>query len=117
LRTISDLKVQAFDDNPKESVRQGVTRNAALDLTLVEEAYTSGGKQKSQHLLVSPPDKAGHVLVRDMAWRPVAVASAEVLSKIQTQVDALVKEAAATPRTEPSPTPSANPSPNPSATP
>jgi len=113
LRMVSDLKALAFDDNPKESVRSGVLKEAALDLTLTEESDAASGKQKSQHLLVSGPDKAGHVLVRDMAWRPIAIASADVLKKIDTQIDDLLKEAA-TPKPQASASPSAAPAPSPS---
>jgi uncharacterized protein DUF4340 len=117
LRMVSDLKAVAFDDSPKESVRTGIAKRPALDLTLEEEADATTGKQKSQHLLVSPPDKAGHVLVRDMAWRPIAVAAAGVLSKIDTQIDALLKEASETPKAEASPAASVLPSPSPVTTP
>src|SRR3989338_6767386 len=69
---ISDLKAVAFDDNPKETVRAALSRRPALDLTLQEEADTSGGRTKSQHLLIGPPDKRGKGLGRDPAWRPSA---------------------------------------------
>jgi len=108
LRMISDLKALAFDDNPKESVRAGVLKEAALDVTLQEEADATSGKQKSQHLMVSVPDKVGHILVRYMAWRPIAVASADVLKKIDTQIDDLLKEAA-TPKPQAGASPSASP--------
>jgi hypothetical protein len=103
LRMISDLKAQAFDDHPKESVRAGISRRPALDLTLQEEADATSGKQRSQHMLISPPDRAGHVLVRDMAWRPIAVAPAGVLAKIDGQIDALLKESAEVPKPQASP--------------
>jgi len=111
LRMISDLKAQAFDDRPKESVRTGISRRPALDLTLQEEADATTGKQRSQHLLISPPDRAGHILVRDMAWTPIAVAPAGVLKKIEDQIDVLVKEAAEAPKPQASPA-SAAPSPS-----
>ncbi len=117
LRMISDLKAVAFDDAPKESVRAALSRRPALDLTLQEETDTAGGAQKSQHLLISPPDKAGHVLVRDMAWRPIAVAAAGVLTKIEGQVDALLKEAAEPPQPQASPAASPVSSPSPGSTP
>ena len=109
LRMISDLKAVAFDDTPKETVRAGILKRPALDLTLQEETDASSGKQKSQHLLVSGPDKAGHILVRDMAWRPIAVAAADVLKKIDTQVDALLKEATLAPKPAASPAASSSP--------
>lgn len=112
LRMVSDLKAQAFDDSPKESVRAGISRRPALDLTLQEEADAASGKQRSQHLLISPPDRAGQILVRDMAWRPIAVAQSGVLKKIEDQIDALVKEAAEAPKPQPSPAASAAPSPS-----
>ena len=105
----------AFDDSPKESVRSGISRGPALDLTLQEEPDAAGGKEKSQHLLISPPDRAGHVLVRDMAWRPIAVAAAGVLQKIDGQIDALLKEAAEAPKPAPVPAGSPAPSPSPAA--
>ncbi len=117
LRMVSDLKAVAFDDSPKETVRAGILKRPALDLTLQEEADASSGKQKSQHLLISEPDKAGHVLVRDMAWRPIAVAPADVLKKIDTQVDALLKEASEAPKPEASPAGSATPSASPGTVP
>jgi uncharacterized protein DUF4340 len=117
LKTVGDLKASAFDDAPKESVRDGIAKRPALDLTLEEEADATSGKQKSQHLLISPPDKAGHVLVRDMAWHPVAVAAADVLSKIDAQIDALLKEASQTPKAAASPAATAIPSPSPAANP
>jgi uncharacterized protein DUF4340 len=117
MRMISDLKVVAFDDSPKETVRAGIVKRPALDLTLQEEADASSGKQKSQHLLISEPDKAGHVLVRDMAWRPIAVAAADVLKKIDGQIDALLKEAAEAPKPEASPAGSAAPSSSPGTVP
>jgi len=115
LRMVSDLKAVAFDDSPKESVRSGISRGPALDLTLQEEPDAAGGKEKSQHLLISPPDRAGHVLVRDMAWRPIAVAAAGVLQKIDGQIDALLKEAAEAPKPAPVPAGSPAPSPSPAA--
>jgi len=114
LRMVSDLKAQAFDDSPKESVRTGISRRPALDLTLQEEPDASSGKEKSQHLLISPPDKAGHILVRDMAWRPIAVAPAGVLVKIDGQIDALLKEAAEA--SKPQASPAASPIPSPAST-
>ena len=117
LRMVSDLKAQAFDDSPKESVRTGISRRPALDLTLQEEPDASSGKEKSQHILVSPPDKAGHVLVRDMAWRPIAVAPAGVLEKIKGQIDALLKEAAEAPKPQASPAASPVPAPSPASRP
>jgi len=114
LRMVSDLKAQAFDDSPKESVRTGISRRPALDLTLQEEPDASSGKEKSQHLLISPPDKARHILVRDMAWRPIAVAPAGVLVKIDGQIDALLKEAAEA--SKPQASPAASPIPSPAST-
>jgi hypothetical protein len=113
LRMVSDLKAVAFDDSPKESVRAGISRRPALDLTLQEETDAAGGKERSQHLQVSPPDRAGHVLVRDIAWRPIAVAAAGVLQKIDGQIEALLKEAAEAPKPASSPAASAVPSPTP----
>jgi len=117
LRMISDLKAVAFDDSPKESVRSGILKRPALDLTLQEETDTASGKQKSQHLVISEPDRAGHILVRDMAWHPVAVAAADVLKKIDAQVDALVKEASEAPKPEASPAASPSPATSPGAVP
>jgi hypothetical protein len=117
LRMISDLKAVAFDDSPKESVRAGILKAPALDLTLQEEADAATGKQKSQHLLISVPDKAGQVLVRDMAWRPIAVAGAGVLKKIDDQIDALLKEASESPKPQGSPAAGAVPSASPAAVP
>ena len=117
LKTVGDLKASAFDDTPKESVRGGIARRPALDLTLEEEADATSGRQKSQHLLISPPDKAGHILVLDMAWHPVAVAAADVLSKIDAQIETLLKEASETPKVAASPAAPAPPSPSPASTP
>jgi len=117
LRMISDLKAQSFDDSPKESVRAGISRSPALDLLLQEETDAATGKQRSQHLLVSAPDKAGRVLVRDMAWRPIAVAQAATLKTIDGQIDALLKEAAQGPKPQASPAPSGAPSPSPGPSP
>jgi hypothetical protein len=103
LRMIGDLKAISFDDSPGESVRIVLSRRPALDLTLQEEADTTGGKQKSQHLLIGPPDRKGNVLVRDMAWRPIATAAAAAVEKIDDQIDAVLKEAQAAPSPSPPP--------------
>lgn len=111
LRAVSELKALSFDDNPKPTVRASLARRPALDLTLQEEADTTGGKQKSQHLLIGPAAKKDQILVHDPAWRPIATASAGALEKIATQLDAVVKEA-----TAPKPAASPTVSPSPSAT-
>jgi len=116
LRMMSDLKALSFDDNPREQARASLSRHPALDLSLQEEADATGGKQKTQHLLIGPPDKQGHVLVRDMAWRPIAVAASGVLDKINGQIDALIKEAT-TPKPAASPSGSAAPSASPASSP
>ncbi|OLC54743.1 MAG: hypothetical protein AUH92_03420 [Acidobacteria bacterium 13_1_40CM_4_69_4] len=109
LRMVSDLKALSFDDNPKAQVRASLSRRPALDLSLQEETDTAGGKPKSQHLLIGRPGKKGQVLVRDMAWRPIATVAPGVLDKINGQVEALIKEAAAP---KPGPGPSASPAPS-----
>ena len=117
VRMISDLKAVAFDDNPKETVRAALSRRPALDLTLQEEADTSGGRTMSQHLLIGPPDKRGNVLVRDLAWRPIATAGSGSVEKIGHQIDAVLKEAAEPPPPQPSPSPGAAPAAAPVTTP
>ncbi len=113
LRSISDLKALSFDDHPTKQLGASLSRHPALDLTLQEEADTSGGKPKSQHLLIGPPDKKGHSLVRDMAWTPIATATPDALDKINSQIEALVKEATAPkPAASPSPSPSVSPAPS-----
>ena len=59
--------------------------------------------------------RAGHVLVRDIAWHPIAVAAAGVLQKIDGQIEALLKEAAEAPKPAASPDGSPAPSPSPAA--
>ena len=107
LRMISDLKALSFADRPSEALRTSLARRPALELTLTEEAPAAGGPPRSQHLMVSPPDAAGRVKVRDMAWRPIAAAHASTLEKIRRQLEVIVKEA-----TTP-PAPAAGPSPSP----
>jgi uncharacterized protein DUF4340 len=113
LRTIGDLKALSFDDQPPEAIRAALSRRPALDLTLQEEVDTAGGTAKSQHLLLGPPDKKGNVLVRDMAWRPIATVASAVLDRINTQIDAVIKEAAEPPAPQPSPAATPAPSPAP----
>lgn len=76
-----------------------------------------GGTPKSQHLVMGPPDKKGNVQVRDMAWRPIATAASAVVDRINTQIDAVLKEASMPPAPQPppvaSPSPAAEPSPAP----
>lgn len=119
VRMISDLKAVSFDDDPKEAIRTALSRRPALDLTLQEEADISGGPSKSQHLLIGPADRKGTVLVRDMAWRPIAAVAPGVVEEIDSQIDAVLKEAAETPppSAAPSPSPGAPPGPSPDATP
>src|SRR6266700_5236548 len=91
-----------------------ISRRPALDLTLQEEADTSGGKPRSQHLLIGPPDKKGQSLVRDLAWTPIATAASGILGRINGTIDAIVKEAAAPkPAASPAASPSVSPSPPP----
>src|SRR5207245_3134313 len=114
LRSISDLKGLSFDDHPNKQLGASLSRHPALELTMQEEADTSGGKPKSQHLLIGPPDKKGRSLVRDMAWTPIATATPGVLAKINAQIEAVVKEAAAPkPVASPSPSPANSPAPPP----
>ncbi len=115
MRMFSDLKAVAFDDFPKETVRAGISRRPAIDVTFQEEADATSGKQKSQHLLISPPDRKSQILVRDMAWRPIAVAAGDVLKKIDTQIDALLKEASEMAKAESHAVGSPAPSPSPAA--
>ncbi len=111
LRSIGELKALSFDDHPKEATRVSLASRPALDLTLQEEAEASGGKQKSQHLLIGPAPKKEQILVQDPAWRPIATASVGTLEKIDSQLEAVVKEA-----TTPKPAASPAPSPSPAAT-
>jgi hypothetical protein len=109
LRMFSDLKALSFADRPSEALRDSFLRRPALDLVLTEEAPADGGTPKSQHLVVSQPDKAGRIKVRDMAWRPIAAAHSATLEKIHQQLDAMVQEASAPPAPEASPAPSPSP--------
>ena len=114
LRAISDLKALSFDDHPKEPQRASLSRRPALDLTLQEEADASGGKPRSQHLLIGPPDKKGQSLVRDLAWTPIATAASGILDRINGTIEAIVKEAAAPkPAASPAASPSVSPAPPP----
>lgn len=113
LRMVSDLKALSFDDHPTEATRAALSRRPALDLTLQEEVDTAGGTPKSQHLLLGPPDKKGNILVRDMAWKPIATVASAVLDRINTQIDAVLKEAAQPPAPQPSPAATSAPSPAP----
>ncbi len=110
LRHLGALKAQSFEDRPDESLRGALARSPALELTLHEEADTSGGKARSQHLVFGAPDRAGRVRVRDMAWRPIAILGSSELQTLQGDFDSLIKEA-----TEPKP--AASPTPAPSPTP
>ena len=117
LRMVSDLKALGFDDSPQEAIRIALSRRPALDLTLQEEADAEGGTPKSQHLFIGPADKKGNVRVRDMAWRPIATAASAVVEKINTQIDAVLKEASTPPAPQPSPGASPSPSAEPSPVP
>lgn len=118
LRSVSELKAQAFEDRPPEALRASLARRPALELTLQEEADASGKPGKTQHLVVGPPDRSGHVKVRDMAWRPIATADAATLKKITDQLETIARDAPK-PRATPSPSepppgaPSSGPSPTP----
>lgn len=106
LRHLSALKATAFHDTPGEAERALLVRRPAIDLTLAEETPAEGGTPKSQHLMIGPPDRAGKILVRDMAWRPIAVALAGMLENITRQLDAVIEEAKQSP---PAPGPQSTP--------
>lgn len=109
LRMISDLKAKSFADRPSEALRASLARRPALDLVLTEEAPSDGGAPKTQHLLVSAPDAAGRVKVRDMAWRPIAATDAATLRKIRDQLELIAREAKAPSAAEASPGPAPTP--------
>ena len=112
LRHVSALKATRFHDTPTEAERARLLRHPAIDLTLAEEPPAEGGTAKTQHLVLGPPDRTGRILVRDMAWRPIAEAPAVMLHGITQQIDAVLEEAKQTP---PAPaaseTPGASPAP------
>ncbi|HEU4402774.1 MAG TPA: DUF4340 domain-containing protein [Candidatus Polarisedimenticolia bacterium] len=104
MKAIGDLKATAFDDHPSEALRASLARRPALELTLHEEQDASGKPGKSQHLVIGPPDRAGTIRVRDMAWRPIALAQGAVLTRILKQIETISKEA---PQAQATPTPAA----------
>ncbi len=114
LREIGSLKAQSFDDRPSDALRASLARKPYLDLTLQEEAPSSGGSARSQHLVFGPPEKSGTVKVRDMAWRPIAVVTGGAVDPLVRQLDGLAKEAAASakPAASPAPSPAASPAPD-----
>jgi uncharacterized protein DUF4340 len=115
LNTLGALKAESFDDHPAETLRASLARSPVLELTLQEEADSSGHPGKSQHLVFGPPDKKGRILARDMAWRPIAVIPGAPFTTITDQLDAVVKKAAE--EAKASPSPSASPAASPGAAP
>jgi hypothetical protein len=73
LQAIGNLKATAFIDRAPDAERTALSRHPALDLTLREEAGTEGKPPKTQHLVFGSPAR-GFVRVRDLAWRPIALA-------------------------------------------
>ena len=114
LRILSDLKARSFEDRPPEALRAALARHPALELTLQEEPDASGKPGKSQHLVISAPDRSGRIRVRDMAWHPIAVADGALLKRITDQLETIAKDA---PKAQPTPTPSLPPLGKPGASP
>ncbi len=118
LSTLGSLKAQSFDDHPTEALLTSLARSPALDLILQEEVEASGAAGKSQHLVFGSPDRSGGVRVRDMAWRPISIVGRAPFETINSQLDAILKEAAevkkpsASPSTAPGQAP-ATPAPSP----
>jgi hypothetical protein len=121
MRHVSELRALRFRDRPSEEERARLFRRAALDLTLAEERAGEDAAPKTQHLVVGRPER-GVILVRDMAWRPIAEVPAGVLDNIKRKLDDILKEAKENPpppepAASPSPAGSPAPSPAPAATP
>jgi hypothetical protein len=97
LRVLGSARAVAFIDEPGEELRSALAARPVLDLTIGAGNGADDEGAPSQHLMFGPVDRTGRVLVRDMAWRPIAVTEAATLVGIQQHMRTIVEEAATPP--------------------
>ncbi|MGH9748436.1 MAG: DUF4340 domain-containing protein, partial [Candidatus Polarisedimenticolia bacterium] len=94
LQAIGNLKATAFIDRAPDAERAALSRRPALDLTLREEAGAEGKAPRSQHLVFGPPAR-GLVKVRDLAWRPIALAPDHQVAAVREALAGVRRDATA----------------------